>query len=175
VLVDGGGGSCPKSLLGVTSGVGITGGATGATGFGRAIGLFGADTALAGAAAFADFAGAFFAAAFFGAAFFGAAFFAFFAFFAFVTTFALLTFFAFFLATFLATPFLAAARFAFAAGRFFHFAFFFAMVSHLLAVIGLLMRVALKKSAVISLDAGVDDEDCVRSIGDPERTDPSVA
>jgi hypothetical protein len=137
VLGDGGG-SCPKSLLGVTSGAGAAGGATGATGFGRAIGLFGADATLAGAA--------FFAAAFFGAAFFaafrGAAFFAFFAF---VTTFALLAFFAFFLATFLATP-----RFAFAAGRFFPFAFFFAMVSHLLAVIGLLVRVALKKSAVIS-------------------------
>jgi hypothetical protein len=126
----------------VTSGAGAAGGATGATGFGRAIGLFGADATFAGAAAFfaaAFFGAAFFAAAFFAAAFRGAAFFAFF------TTFALLAFFAFFLATFLATP-----RFAFAAGRFFPFAFFFAMVSHLLAVIGLLVRVAPKKSAVIS-------------------------
>ena len=171
-MVDGGDESCPKSLVGVTSGAGASGGATGATGFGRDIGLFGADAALAGGA---DLAGDFFfAAAFFGAAFFGAFFFGA-AFFALVATFALLAFFVFFLATFLATPFLAAARFAFAAGRFFPFAFFFAMVSHLLAVIGLLVRVALKKSAVISLDAGVDDEDCVRSIGDPERTDPSVA
>jgi hypothetical protein len=155
VLLDGAGASCPKSPLGVTSGSGVAYGATGATGFGRAIGLFGAHAAFAGGAAFADFAGAFFGADFF-------------AVFAFVTTFALLAFLAFVLATFLATLFLAAARFAFAAGRFFPFAFFFAMVGHLLAVIGLHMRVAPKKSAVISLDAGVDDEDCVRSIGDAE-------
>jgi hypothetical protein len=37
-------GSCPKSVLGVTSGAGA--GASGATGFGRAIGLFGATTHL---------------------------------------------------------------------------------------------------------------------------------
>jgi hypothetical protein len=111
VLVDVGGDSCPKSLLGVTSEAGAAGGATGAVGFGRAIG------------AEADFVGAFFL----GAAFFGAAFFAF------ETTFALVAFLAFFLATFFATPFLATARFAFAAGRFFpFFAFFLAMVSHLL-------------------------------------------
>jgi hypothetical protein len=154
VLLDGCDASCPKSPLGVTSGSGVAYGATGATGFGRAVGLFGARAAFAGGAAFADFAGAFFGADFF-------------AVFAFATTFALLAFLDFF-ATFLPTLFLAAARFAFAAGRFFPFAFFFAMVSHLLAVIGLLMRVAPKKSAVISLDAGVDDADCVRSIGDAE-------
>jgi hypothetical protein len=112
-------GSCPRSVLGVTSGAG--GGATGATGFGRAIGLFGA---------------AGFATAFAGAAFLRATFFAFFAFFAtaFFATFALPAFFdgrAFFLATL----FLAAERFVFAAGRFFPLAlaFFFAMVGHLLA------------------------------------------
>jgi hypothetical protein len=154
VLLDGCDASCPKSPLGVTSGSGVAYGATGATDFGRAIGLFGGHAAFAGGAVFADFAGAFFGADFF-------------AVFAFATTFALLAFLDFF-ATFLPTLFLAAARFAFAAGRFFPFAFFFAMVSHLLAVIGLLMRVAPKKSAVISHDAGVDDVDCVRSIGDAE-------
>jgi hypothetical protein len=111
-------------VLGVTSGAAAGGGATGATGFGRAIGLFEAAAGLLTA----------FAGAFLGATFFAATFLAFFATFAFLATFALLAFFdgrAFFLAML----FFAAARFVFAAGRFFPFAFafFFAMVSHLLA------------------------------------------
>ncbi len=124
----------------MTSGDGAGGGATGATGFGRAIGLFAGEAGVANEGAFigedvfvgaAFFGAAFFGAAFFGATFFGAAFFAFFA------TFALLAFLAgrlgFF---FLATLFFAEARFALAAERFFPLAlaFFFAMVSHLLAV-----------------------------------------
>jgi hypothetical protein len=104
----------------VTSGAG--GGATGATGFGRAIGLFSA----AGFAA--TFAGAFLCATFR----------AFFATFAFALAFTLaLALPAFFdgRAFFLAMLFFAAERFAFAAGRFFPLAlaFFFAMVGHLLA------------------------------------------
>jgi hypothetical protein len=120
-------------VLGVTSGVGAGGGATGATGFGRAIGLFIGDAGFTDDAVFVDDAPpADLGGDFFGAAFFGAAFFAFFA------TFALLAFLAgrlcFFF--FLAMLFLAEARFAFAAVRFFPLAlaFFFAMVSHLLAV-----------------------------------------
>jgi hypothetical protein len=133
-------------VLGVTDSVAGVG-AIGATGFGRAIELV---TGLGGAFVVA----AFFKAALFGAAFFGAAFFAraFFgaAFLAFLANFALLAFFAG-RAFFFAMLFLAAARFAFACGRFFPlaFAFFFAMVSLLLGVNPILVRVALKKSAVI--------------------------
>jgi hypothetical protein len=109
-------GSCPMSVvLGVTSGAGA--GAT-AAGFGREIG------GLLGAAAF--FAGAFFAGAFFAGAFLRAAF---------LATFFLPAFLAFAgRVFFLATLFLAAARFVLAAERFLpFFPFFFAMVSHLLA------------------------------------------
>jgi hypothetical protein len=62
-------GSCPKSELGVTAGAGAGAGAIGATGFGRAIGLF----ATGGAAFF----GAGFAAGFATDAFLRATFFAF--------------------------------------------------------------------------------------------------
>jgi hypothetical protein len=79
---NGASGSCPRSELGDTAGAG--GGATGATGFGRAIGLFAADA----------FAGAFFRATFF----------------AFLATFGLLAFFAG-RAFFFATLFFAATRF----------------------------------------------------------------
>ena len=144
LLDDGAGeiGSCPRSVLGVTSGSGAGVSAIGATGFGRAIELvkgFGAaflDTAFFGAA--------FFGATFFARAFFGAAFLAF------LATFALLAFFAG-RAFFFAVLFLADARFVFACGRFFPLAlaFFFAMVSLLLGVNPIIVRVALKKSAVI--------------------------
>lgn len=139
-------GSCPRSVLGVTAGAGAGTGAIGATGFGRAIGLvtgvgaafFGA--ALTGAALFG--AALFGAALFFATAFFGAAFLAF------LASFALLAFFAG-RAFFFAELFLAATRLVFACGRFFPLAFFFAMVSLLLGVNPILVRVALKKSAVI--------------------------
>jgi hypothetical protein len=117
-------------VLGVTSGVNGAG-VIGATGFGRAIALVkGFGAAFFGGAAFfatAFFATAFFATAFFATAFLGAAFLAL------LATLALLAFFAgraFFFAVLLLT----AARFAFACGRFFPLAFFFAMVSHLLRV-----------------------------------------
>ena len=120
-------GWCPRSVLGVTSAAGAGAGATGATGFGRVIELttgFGAaftGAAFRGAAFF--FFGAAFATAFFDAA----------VFLAFLATFALLAFLAG-RAFFFATLFLAAARLAFACGRFFPLAFFFAMVSLLLGV-----------------------------------------
>jgi hypothetical protein len=159
VVVDddaGANGSCPRSVLGVTAGAGAGAGATGATGLGRAIQLVtGFAAVFAGAALLgaAFFAAAFLGAAFFGAAFLGAAFFATVfldaAFLAFLATFTLLAFFAG-RAFFFAALFLATARLAFACGRFFPFAFFFAMVSHLLGVNPILVRVAPKKSAVIS-------------------------
>jgi hypothetical protein len=130
-------GSRPKSELGVTTGVGA-GAMGGATLLGAAI------TGLATAflAAGAALAGAFFAAALAGARF-GAAFFAF------LATFRLLGFFDA-RAFFFVTLDLAAARFAFATGRFFPLPFFFAMVSLLLAILRLLVvRVVPKKSAVI--------------------------
>ena len=134
VLVSGGGDSCPRSLLGVTSGDGAGGGATGATGFGRAIGLFAGEAASRRGSLHrrGRFVGAafFFCSRLFRSRLLRRAFFAFFA------TFALLAFFADGLASFLATLFFAEARFALAAERFFPLAlaFFFAMVSHLLAV-----------------------------------------
>jgi hypothetical protein len=148
VIVDDGAGaigSCPRSVLGVTAGAGAGAGAIGATGFGRGIGLAtGVGAGLFGAALIgAAFLGAgLFGAAFFATAFFGAAFLAF------LATFALLAFLAG-RAFFFAELFLAAARLAFACGRFFPLAFFFAMVSLLLGVNPISVRVALKKSAVI--------------------------
>lgn len=122
-------------MLVVTAAAGAGAGATGATDFGRAIKL---ETGFGAAFTGAAFRGAaFFDAAFFGAAFFGAAFAtAFFdaaVFLAFLATFALLAFLAG-RAFFFATLFLATARLAFACGRFFPLAFFFAMVSLLLGV-----------------------------------------
>jgi hypothetical protein len=68
-------------------------------------------------------------------------------FFAPLTVFVLLDF---FFAVFFAVFALAAVRFAFATGRFFALLFFFAMVTHLLAMLRLVaVRVSSKKSAVI--------------------------
>jgi hypothetical protein len=138
-------GSWPTSkgsvAAGAGTGAGAGAGASGAMLFGLAIGFF------AGAAAFLA-AGALLDGDFFGAAFF--------AFVAFVAFFGLRAFIAFF-ATFrlpgfldgraflFATLVLAAARFAFAAGRFLPLRFFLAMVSFLLTVRRLLtVRVAPK-------------------------------
>jgi hypothetical protein len=117
---DGGGdiGSCPESEAGVNAGAGD--GAIGATLLGFATGFF-ATLATAFLAAGAALAGAFL----------GAAFFAFFAAFA-----GLLGFFDG-RAVFFAALLLAAARFAFATGRFFPLPFFFAMISLLLGVVRL--------------------------------------
>jgi hypothetical protein len=124
VIVDDGAGaigSCPRSVLGVTADAGAGAGAIGATGFGRGIGL--ATDVGAGLFGAALIGAAFLGAGLFGAAFFATAFLGA-AFLAFLATLALLAFFA---------------------GR----AFFFAMVSLLLGVNPILVRVALKKSAVI--------------------------
>jgi hypothetical protein len=94
VMVGGVSGSCPKSELGVTAGAGAEAGVIGATGLGRAIGLF-----TTGRAAFLA---AFFAAGFAAGAFLRATFFAFFA--------TLLTFLAG-RAFFFTAPLFAAARF----------------------------------------------------------------
>jgi hypothetical protein len=129
-------------VLGVTVGSDAGAGAIGATGFGRAIEL---GTGLGAAFVItAFFVAALFGAAFLARAFFGATFLAF------LATFALLAFFTG-RAFFFAVLFLATARFAFACGRFFPLAlaFFFAMVSLLLGVNPIIVRVALKKSAVI--------------------------
>jgi hypothetical protein len=121
----------------VAAGAGAGAGAIGAMLFGLATRIF------TGAAAFLA-AGAALAGDFFGAAFFALV-----AFFAFFATFGLFGFFdgrAFFFATLV----LAAARFAFATGRFFPLPFFLAMISILLTVRRLLVvRVAPKKAAVI--------------------------
>ena len=138
-------GSWPRSKGNVAAGAGIGAGAgaIGAMLFGLATGFF------TGAAAFFT-AGAVLAGDFFGAAFFALAAFALAAFFG------LPVFFAFFAALslrgffdgrafFFATLVLAAARFAFATGRFFPLPFFLAMVSILLTVRRLLaVRVAPK-------------------------------
>lgn len=131
-------GSLVRSKGSVAAGAGTGAGAIGAVLFGLAIGFF------TGATAFLA-AGALLAGDFFGAAFFAlVAFFGLRAFIAFFATFRLLDFFdgrAFFFATLV----LAAARFAFAAGRFFPLPFFLAMVSILLTVRRLLgVRVAPK-------------------------------
>jgi len=135
-------GSWPRSkgsvAAGAGTGAGAGAGASGAMLFGLAIGFF------AGAAAFLA-AGALLAGDFFGAAFLAfVAFFGLRAFIAFFATFRLPGFLdgrAFLFATLV----LAAARFAFAAGRFFPLPFFFAMVSILLTVRRLLaVRVAPK-------------------------------
>ena len=137
-------GSWPRSKGSVAAGAGIGAGAIGAMLFGLTAGLF------TGAAAFFT-AGAVLVGDFFGAAFFALA-----TFFALAALFGLAAFFAFFAtfsllgfldgrAFFFATLDLAAARFAFAAGRFFPLPFFLAMVSILLTVRRLLaMRVAPK-------------------------------
>ena len=131
-------GSLPRSKGSVAAGTGSGAGAIGAVLFGLAIGFF------TGAAAFLA-AGALLAGDFFGATFFAlVAFFGLRAFIAFFATFRLLDFFdgrTFFFATLV----LAAARFAFTAGRFFPLPFFLAMVSILLTVRRLLaVRVAPK-------------------------------
>jgi hypothetical protein len=131
-------GSWPRSKGSVAAGAGAGAGAIGAMLFGLTAGFF------TGAAAFFT-AGAALAGDFFGAAFFAlVAFFGLRACFAFFATFSLRGFFdgrAFFFATLD----LAAARFAFATGRFFPLPFFFAMVSILLTVRRLLLvRVAPK-------------------------------
>ena len=151
-------GSRPRSVPGVTAGSGDGAGEIGATGFGRAIELA-ADGA--GGVGLAGFGATFFAADFIGAAFFAAVFtgddllaalffaavFLDAAFFAFLAPLVLLAFFAG--RAFFAMLFLAAARLVLACERFFPLPFFFAMVSLLLGVNPILMRVALKKSAVI--------------------------
>jgi hypothetical protein len=109
----------------------IDGGGDGATIFGFAIGFFAIRVA-------AFVAGAAFAAAFFGAALFALAF---------TGLLGFLDERAFFLTVLLL---FAAARFAFAIGRFFPLPFFFAMVALLLGMVRLLvLRVVLNKSAVI--------------------------
>ncbi len=138
-------GSWPISMGSVAAGAG-TGAGAGAIGamlLGLAIGFF------TGAAAFLA-AGALLAGDFFGAAFF--AFVAFLGLRALIAFFATLRLLGFFdgRAFFFATLVLAAARFAFAAGRFFPLPFFLAMISILLTVRRLLaVRVAPKPSAVI--------------------------
>lgn len=116
-------------MLGIAAGAGAGAGTLGATtAAGAALGLAGA-TGRGGAAFFvaAFLAGAFLGADFLTAAFLTAGFFAFFA------AAALLAFFAG-RAFFFTRLFFAAARFAFACGRFFPLPFFFAMVSRLLGV-----------------------------------------
>jgi hypothetical protein len=151
-------GSRPRSVPGVTCGSEDDGGEIGATGFGRAIELAADGAGLAGfgfGAAFfagADIGAAFFTALFLGTDFLAALFLA-----ADLFDAALLAFLATLVfvalragrAFFFAMLFLAVARLVLACGRFFPLPFFFAMVSLLLGVNPILVRVALKKSAVI--------------------------